>query len=207
MPVPLIVPNTARFVVTGNIWGRPWANTWDVYFNEGAPARYDKLDDIAANIIDGYAAYLPARLGTDWDVRSIRWVDLDNAGGAVGSLSDTAAAWTAPVAGVNAGTLPANVAVLLVKNTTGGRKQRKGRVFIPGWHEGEASGNVISAGPMTSWTTAANNLLSKINTAVGGVTMQACVVHKDNTGAISQTPITSLSVAPTLATQRQRLRP
>lgn len=206
MADPLVVPEVVRYTAFGQIHDRPWVNVWDITIPEGRPAADDIMDDLAAAVLDSYFNRIRGLLGSAWQIQGVRWVDLNSVGGAVGSITDTAAASTFPAAGTNtASEACANqVSVIVTKNTTGGRSQRRGRCYIPGVIETSTTGPNL--GNKASWDTAWNSFLSDISAPISAVAVQPCVVHRPASFVPSKTPITSLSVQSRLGTMRRRLR-
>jgi hypothetical protein len=97
-----------------------------------------------------------------------------------------------------------NVAVLVQKNTAFGGRSGRGRMFLPFLQENSvSSAGVITEGTRTTYQTQLNAFRTAI--ATEGQTMT--LLHGGHGGAITEPiPITSLSVSPTAATQRRRLR-
>lgn len=107
-----------------------------------------------------------------------------------------------PGAGISEGTTP-NVAILIRKNTVVGGHTGSGRMFLPGWGEG----NIDSAGLVEAGTRA--SLQTSLNTLHGQLTSQQhpmMLLHTKEDHPLGPLVVTSLLVQPTVATQRRRLR-
>lgn len=99
--------------------------------------------------------------------------------------------------------VPPNSAVLIQKVTALGGRAGRGRMYWPGWPEG----NVDSAGVLGEPTR--TNFEAEIQAffdllALGD--LSPVLLHAEGSPISTPTPITSFQVSPTMATQRRRLR-
>lgn len=109
--------------------------------------------------------------------------------------------------------LPQNSAVLIKKNTGLGGRRNRGRMFVPGL-AGEASVSnlgVVVESTRLIWQGVADAFLAALEATNGGIVpsqpMQVLHTPDPITGvAPAPTPVSSLTVASTIATQRRRLR-
>lgn len=103
--------------------------------------------------------------------------------------------------------VPPNCAFLLQKRTALGGRKHRGRMFLPGCNFNliDQVGNVTSGG-MTSLQTAATAFLGAINGDGLTPITSMVILHDAGLGAIDPTPVTSLTIASKIATQRRRLR-
>lgn len=111
----------------------------------------------------------------------------------------------APFVGPNsANTVPSNTAVL-VKKLSGLRgRSNRGRMYVPGVHEGDVNPNgTISAGVVTALQGFADLMLDGFSEVGGGCQM---VILHDQTVSDPPTIVTELQVDPVVATQRRRMR-
>lgn len=135
----------------------------------------------------------------------------------VGPMGDAAVSL---VGGNNVTSFPPNVALLAVKNSTLGGRRGRGRMFIPGVAEADAddSGN-LAAGTITAQNTALAGVLADLTAA----DIPMVLLHEPATEWVINangqprripvagslpvpTEVTSLTIAPAVATQRRRLR-
>lgn len=105
--------------------------------------------------------------------------------------------------GVSASSLPANVAVLVQKHTSTGGRRGRGRFYVPWALTGSAANEagVIDSSVLATLRTAASDFLDALE---GTANMQ--VLHSPGISTAPEpSPVTSLSVASMVATQRRRL--
>lgn len=98
---------------------------------------------------------------------------------------------------------PNNCATLVQKRTEAGGRRGRGRMFVPGVAEGDtdAAGNLASVA-RTAWQTQMTGLV----TDVAALTNFTGLVLLHDTAPFDPNPITALTVAPKIATQRKRMR-
>lgn len=98
---------------------------------------------------------------------------------------------------------PPNVTWLIRKNTALGGRAGRGRMYIPGVPESLVDGaGIIGSGAIADMQTAIDDFFAEL--ATGG--FPAVVLHGEDSPLTVPTPITSLTVSETVATQRRRLR-
>ena len=102
--------------------------------------------------------------------------------------------------------IPQNCAVLVQKRTARGGRKGRGRGYFPPLYPTEASitavGGIDSV-PLAAWQTA----MTEFHAASVAEGQPLVLLHSEEAGPIAPDPITSLTVAPIIATQRTRLRP
>lgn len=217
----LIVPNVARYAVTGLMSGRAITNVFDVrIFNLGATVtRAEAVEDQAGVFVNQWKADIVPQMVNNYSFTQVSWVDLNSADGTVGIRTSTGTT-TLPQAGGSASEpLPANVATLVRKLTVSARGARKGRTYWYGANElatVDADPNTIISATVTGFQTSWNNFFGNVNQDASGILFnydsRLCVVHiteRDGDGhptAGVSTDVTSFSVQARLATQRRRLR-
>jgi hypothetical protein len=166
------------------------------------------IPQVAYAILDGYYNQFRPLLNSAWQLQGCRYIDLDSVNGPTGVFTDTPAAYTLPASGSGSGDpLPASNAILLQKQTTGGRLQRPGRCYLAGLYELINAGNTISSGTMTTLQTACATFLTNVNASGGSVDVEVSVVHRPRSGTPNATPVTAIVASQTPATIRRRLRP
>lgn len=102
------------------------------------------------------------------------------------------------------GMLPNNCAYLIRKNTTLGGRRNRGRMYLPGVLETNASpSGVLTAASITTAQTAVNLLL--VGPLSTGNVDQAALLHQ--VGSPTPTQVVSFDVQSQIATQRRRMRP
>jgi len=110
--------------------------------------------------------------------------------------------------GSNPGVLPvpSNCAILVQKRTARGGRKGRGRAYFPPIYPTENSvnpnGDLFST-TLTAWQDAMN----EFHTTLAASGRPMVLLHSEEAGAIAPDPVTSLVVAPKIATQRTRLRP
>ena len=113
--------------------------------------------------------------------------------------------------GTTAGTgsnaaLPNNCAILMQKRTALGGRRNRGRCFIPSGYLPEIGvdqAGVIAGGTLTSLSGNASDLFTRLTS--GGVESdQVVVLHSSSPS--TPTPVTALTIAGKIATQRTRMR-
>jgi hypothetical protein len=117
--------------------------------------------------------------------------------------NDTGASVVEPIsfggAGASAQSAP-NVAMLVQKGTNLGGRKGRGRLFIPGVPEASVDpSGIIAAGTITALNAVLGDFITDLQT--NDVPM--VLLHSDST---TPTPVTSLNINATAATQRRRLR-
>jgi hypothetical protein len=218
--VPFIVPGVVRYTINQRKEGRVVANVLD-YFLETTGSVEDRpgsVSDMAGVLINEWSDEILTQVTTDLVAESVSWVDLDSASGSTG-IRTTTSQETWPQTGIGTNDpYPSNVAVLVKKNTAGGRGRRAGRLYLAGVSEGTndaTSSNNITAATQTALNTRFAAFLGNTNqtvTAALEYTSAMSVVHvltRDADGRPltgDHNVVTNLAVDRTLATQRRRLR-
>lgn len=220
----LVAPGVCRYTVQGTYGGRSIANIVDLYLEPtGGSDRHDMIEAMAGIIISAWADDVLDNIVTDYTAESLSWVDLDNAGGEVGS--QTAGSGTDfPASGLATDQpMPGNVAFRVNKSITAARGQRQGRMYLVGVPETATAANVpntISGGVISAVNSDMAAFLGKMNvTLTGAVTgASALVVLHTHTEANPSPPpatitvyddlslVTALTLDSTLGSQRRRLR-
>jgi hypothetical protein len=118
-----------------------------------------------------------------------------------------------PVAGGRTGeTMPANVTILVQKQTGIGGRGSRGRMYLPGVLEVDvvnSTGN-LATGVQASFQTALNSFLAELEAPMTAVPYEMVVISTilgkvDRTSALV-TKVIALPVSPYVATQRDRLK-
>lgn len=227
--MPYVVPLAVQYTVHGLSAGRPIANVlaYKVDTTGSSLARAGAIQTHCEIILNHWHTDILPTLCAAYSAQSVSWVDLDSASGSVGSVSTTLA-HTWPSAGtVLDSTMPGNVAVLIRKNVGSARGSRKGRMFLPAVSESYTQNpniNTLYSAYITSITAAINAFFTGTQfTGPAGTSYSASmgVTHVLTRGAPPAgakpgtlgPPLTGelhnvigLSLDPTLATQRRRLR-
>lgn len=154
-------------------------------------------DELAESIADQWT--VDCRSNTVTTVTLVR-VDVKFgpvATGPSGTFSiNSAGLWSTAAAGPN-------TSYLLHKNTAFGGRAGKGRMYLPGVAESAVNvSGVIDSGVASSITADWSDTLL----ALGIQGAEAVVLHGDNSPITTPTPITSVAIDATSATQRRRLR-
>jgi hypothetical protein len=200
----LIVPGVVRFAPYGTVNDRPWVNIIDAHVDD-SPASHSGIITVANAIADAYQANIRTSVSTAWNFQGIKYMDLSTPSGEVGLIVDTPAAYSMPFPGTGVGNpAPGNDCALITKATSGGRSQRRGRLYISGLVLGDLNGQNLQPARVTGLQTFATALLAAVNGALGTASM--VVVHNPENGTPGATTVTGLSVASRLASQRRRLR-
>lgn len=149
---------------------------------------------MANNLHDDFVTRIMPRLPTEVSIVETRvkfgpndtgaaaiYADVD-AGSSVGSVASSQVAW------------------LVRKRSSLGGRQGRGRMYLPGVRESEIGSNgAIASADVTAWDTALLNFLTDLEAAQTPMV----ILHNDG---LTPTPVTSLSMDSTIATQRRRLR-
>jgi len=217
----LIVPDVARFAVTGAFAGRAVTNVFDMrIFNLGATVtRAEAVEDQAGVFVNQWANDILPFMVDNYSFTQVSWVDLNSASGTVGVRTSTGTETLPQSGGSTSEPFPGNVAVLVRKLTVAQRGARKGRTYWFGANElstVNAAPNEVVAATVTAFQTAWSNFLGNINQDASGLLFnydsRLAVVHitaRDEDGhptAGNSSDVSSFSVQSTLATQRRRLR-
>lgn len=218
--MPLIVPGVARFAINQNLEGRNVVNVLDYRIDTtgSTMSRNDAVVAQAESIVTHWAGEILPALVDDLTFDSVSYVDLDAADGITGAVVSSDTETLPQAGGSSSDPLPANTAVLVTKQISGGRSTRNGRIYVGGYTEAStqpANGNRLSTDQQALRQTDFNDFLSNTNeldtlgTAFSSNMVVVHVTERDTGGApvagIS-TVVNSLVVDGLLATQRRRLR-
>lgn len=222
---PFIVPGVCRLTIHQSYFGQNVANVLD-YFVDTTGSTVPRQDACAALALDVLNNWVTNILGmqvTDMKFNSVSWVDLDDEDGSVGAFTQSPTN-TLPKTGTGGtGGGPGGVAVLVHKRVVAKRNTRSGRMYLGGISESandNLNPNLVQAGFMSTNNPKLATFLSETNQSgtalIPGFEMR--VVHiterydpepgqelgSPKLGDSSQ--VTSLTIDPTMATQRRRQR-
>lgn len=213
----IVVPGVCRFTLNQKVGDVEVNNIIDMHLDtDGGAARGEAIEDQAQIINANWVQCFAPVLSGSWGMFSTSWVDLDSADGEVGETSEAQEGVTLPVGGgVTGDPLPTNVAYLIRKTTTGGRRARHGRWFVAGVPEAGQIANAPSPSTVSALGTALPALLSALNQSgrpplgvgTGLYDSRMVVVHRPAVGTPSASNVGTLILDGLLATQRDRLRP
>lgn len=210
-----------RVTVNGHIGGHQIANVFHQYADENVAGEgRDGAIDFAVKAVRGaWQASMLDGVTSAYIFDGIDWVDLDSADGQTGHMGPDPELPTQGTQG-GAGAPPA-VSILIRKNTDGGRQSRRGRIFVASPDETwiDASGTLLEA-RQTTWQAIADEFLDTCNDSSNEgfnenchmvtVTWPTITVNgrkrPDPNGVGTAHTVTSLTVAPNVATQRRRQR-
>lgn len=204
--MPLIVNDVIEVAISGTQTGKAWTNV--LHVRHDRPISSGNAGDVAQEVLDAYVEELLPLMSELVTVTGAEYVDLDSAEGDTGSV--TPSAGLTVTGGDSAQPVPINTAVLVRKNTEGGRAARNGRMFLPGMAEVNVDGaGIIASVSRTAWQTAADAFLNTVND--GGIASPEQVMVVVSRPTVSATPgtfneVTSLNVSSLMATQRERMR-
>lgn len=217
----LVVPNVARYSVIGEFSGVPVANVIDMSIGTPAgSARDNNVLDQAEVILQNWVEHICPLLSNSYRANEVTWVDMHNASGTTGSITEGEGADFPQVGGVGGAPMPGSVAFLVRKNSTHRRGQRQGRMYLPGVAEAStpADGpNNVAAGVITAMNTALASFLSGISQSDGVLggeyDSKMVTVHTRNNGTpsdpqivfVDKSDVISLTVDGKVHSQRRRL--
>lgn len=226
MPEPFIVPKVVQYTVHGTYAGRNVANVlaYEVDTTGSTMPRTDAVVAMGGILLNEWDDSILPLTNSAYSATEVSWVDLNSPDGIVGSRT-TSGAHTWPKAGgaLNA-SMPGSVARLVVKNVSGIRGAKRGRMYLCGVDETDTLNpniNVQLASVVTAWTTKLTAFLGDTNQSDPGLTTyqsHMVVIHvterqPDSAGKPDALPlagiglrVTSLSMDSLLATQRRRMR-
>lgn len=154
---------------------------------------------IADDAADAWAVHIMPRMTADITLSEVSCKFGPNDTGPQGTVS------RAVVGGVAQAGVTPNVAVLVRKNTAGGGRRNRGRMYVPGQPEAPLNANGdLTAPELNAWQVAFDGFYNALTTGA----LEPVVLHSPG---ISATPpptgILGFSVQARVATQRDRLRP
>jgi hypothetical protein len=224
---PLIANDIARFTVNGTYGGRVVANILDMAVDVGGSlfTRADILRDQAEQIVSAWVDHINPRLVLNYVATSVSWLDLNSLNGSTGNTVVGFGTDMPDAGNSTAGPAPGNVALRVLRNTVAVRGQRQGRMYLAGMSENETgvgSPNNVEAANVTAWNTQLGLFLNAINqdSISNGLDYDSFLsvlhtrVNKVNPADPSTwvlvyegaSIVTSLSLDPTVGSQRRRLR-
>lgn len=214
--MPFVVPGVCRYTINGVAAGRAVANIFDFQIDTtgAVESREEAIEAMAGILINEWCDSVLPRLSSGYSFQGVSWVDLDAADGTTGERTSTSQESLPQTGGQGGDMSTSNTAVLVRKNTVSRRGARSGRSYIGPLSELQVSSNVLVPAEATAWQTAMNAFLGDTNQGpdFGNYTSAMAVVHiltRDSEGnplTGDFTPVSSLAVQGTLATQRRRLR-
>jgi hypothetical protein len=213
----LIVPNVARFTISGTYNAVPVANILDVKKDTGSWNAADALDQ-AKIIVSAWLDNVMPRVGQDYRGLEVSWVDMGSSGGSTGATSEGTGSSFPANGGITDAAMPGMVAYLIHKNITAARGSRQGRMFIAGVNEGATiahDGNNLQDATVTAMNTALQDFQNAVNQD-GGISSYGSsisVVHTKNTGTpadptivyVATSHVNSLTCDKKVHTQRRRM--
>lgn len=220
--MPLVVPGVCRYAVNGTVGTRTWSNIIDIDidhdFGDPGADRATDVADMAKVVLEAWNDHIMPLQSNDLRLLNVSWTDLDTADGSTGETSvgiDTAA-WPTD-GGSNIQSMPGCVAALVRKSIEGGRGRKNGRMYVCGVPDNATAvdfPNTMVAAVLALWEAGVDAFLARVNEhqAAPAYQPELVVVHvteRDAEGhptAGDFRPVTALTVDPTLATQRRRLR-
>lgn len=211
--MPLVVDGVCRFSFEGFLIDRPSVNIWDMWIETTgiAVSREEAIYNLAGNLLNAWVTHLAPVISDEFVLTRVGWVDLDSPNGSTGERLQTSEN-TLPEAGFGEGEADSgNVAILVTKQTQGGRGTRSGRWYQGGVMQFQAEHNTLVPAELTNIQDAFDGFLAQANdgglppVAIG---RQAVVVHTTgpNPQVGTRSDVTGLVVQERLATQRRRLR-
>lgn len=206
--------NTLEIAVRHLYAGKPSVNVWHMHFS--AELSFDTMTELVNDFRNNWQDHMMDDVVNTVVLQDFAWRSLDPGNGSNGIvLPDPAKPTTG---GVAAAGFPPNVAVLVHKNTANRpRGRRDGRAYIAGLAEqGAGDGGELESSVVSIWNTLLTsfyNGISDSTTVAGGdrypvvlETTEASRAPGTGSVTIGTRRVTSLTVDPVLATQRDRLR-
>lgn len=219
----LIAPNVCRYTLNGTYAGRPVANVMDLYIdNNDNGDRIVLIPAVAEVLIQSWIDNILENVADNYTCDNASWVDMNNANGSVGTATDGTTT-NLPQSGTSTGdATPGNVAVRVNKNIVARRGQRQGRMYLVGLTEAQTADGAPNS-PSAAYIAALNaDLITLVDdltftVTVGAITADVwpAVVHTKDMATppdppdiqwVATSQITSMTVDPTLSSQRRRLR-
>jgi hypothetical protein len=221
-PLEIVAPTIVRFTMKHLLTGGHEADTiLDLSVDEVGTTRHDAVVGCVPTVRDAWQTRIIPRLDGNVAFTGMHYLDLDSTSGISGDLGPNAAK---PITGsFNFSPTSPNVSYLCIKHCTHNRRQRSGRMYLPGVDEAnvDSAGNVLGA-----YITGTNAVLESLRvdlTNVASVTHPATtawrVVHVETYDGISvpghpnglpatwsSSDVSSVTVDGRVATQRRRLR-
>lgn len=219
MPDPLVAPDVVRFTVHQSYNGRNVANVIDLVVKDldsGIANRQEAIRSATGDVLDAWSQYIRPFQSDSLICERVSFVDLGSEEGVTGERTSTAdTTWPLPGA-VTGQALPANVAILVTKETARRRGSRSGRMYVAGLVEAACDGSYITAEFFGNFVEACGDFTEALTETGNIATYEVfpTVVHTRNTGTVANpvieyvdnTQITSFAPQRLVATQRRRLR-
>lgn len=209
----IVLPDIVRYSVNQRLGSRPVVNIIDMYLDDADTplTRDEAIVDLAGNIIEQWNEHVLPLLSDDLEFQSVSWVDLDTADGSVGSITSNGTQNLPAYGGQTAQTMPGMVTARIIKNTTGGRRARRGRMYLSGIPEAytdDPAVNTISAAARSAIQDGMDDLQSGLTATAEPLfaLYKPVVVHDPADAAPSYTDLTGYSVDPVVGAQRRRSR-
>ena len=210
-----------RVTVNGHIGGHQIANVLHMFTDENlaGEGRPEAIDFAVKAVRVGWQGSILDGVTSAYVLDGFDWVDLNSADGQTGHMGPDP---DLPTQGTQGGSgAPPAVSVLIRKNTDGGRQSRRGRLFVASPDETwiDSAGTLLEARQDT-WQAIADEFLDATNDSSQTGFNDACHMvtvtwptitvngrkRPDPNGVGTAHTVTSLTVAPNVATQRRRQR-
>jgi hypothetical protein len=209
----IVLPDIVRYSIIQRLGSRPVVNILDMYLDDAdlPQTRDELLLVLAEDIITAWNLRILPLLSDDLEFQEVRWVDLDTADGSVGSTSTAGEIELPAYGGQTAQTMPGMVCARIIKETTGGRRARRGRMYLSGVPEAytdDPAVNTLSAGARANIESALEDFRDDLTTGLGPLLdiARPVVVHDPKDAPPSYTDLTGYSVDPIVGAQRRRSR-
>lgn len=215
----IIAPDCVRYSVNYTYNSRPHVNIIDMVVLDqsgGTFSRDDAVHATAGDVLDAWHQNVRLVQNVSVQLQSVSWVDLNSLDGSVGEISSTTDT-TWPANGTVTGQgIPANVSLLVTKQTTNRRSSRAGRMFVGGMSEASTDGSYVPTATLNTWAGFFGDFTESL-TETGTISVYQnfpTVIHTRNDGTAANpdivytgnTQVTSFAPQALLATQRRRLR-
>lgn len=209
----LIAPSIARFAIEGTINGRAYANVLHYrLFQLLGISREGACRHKAGDILNSWNGHMMQYQSASLTLDRVSWLDLDSEDGSRGERTSTGTVnW--PASGAQSVTMAPNVSMRVNKQSTAGRGQRSGRIYIGPPQETWTTGDISRLIPsiIEDVNESLENFRSDTEGAesVDGGGDYDCgmvVVHTRNGQFRGYSDVTGLTLESLLATQRRRLR-
>lgn len=194
----IIPPGFAQYIMPITRAGDPdayavtWANDVDL---SAAPTLQEYVNEIQADFVTKWTSSFP----NDCTIGPVTMRFGQDGGDPLVLIASTTGTGTN-----NTDFLPQNAALLVQKRSLLGGRRNRGRLFMPVLTEGAVNEvGQLSPTQLTSYQNVANSWLSSYNNEIGAFG-DMVILH--SSGDSTPTPVTSLVVQGTIATQRRRLR-
>lgn len=130
-PIEVVAPTIVRFSMQGTVTGgQKWANVVDVSLDEFGESRADGVNTMVPLVVQHFQDRIVGIVCASVQFTGAAWLDLDSLDGTRGFQPPIAAH---PTVGGNASSaLPPNNTYLCLKTCVHNRRQRTGRMFVPG---------------------------------------------------------------------------